>query len=113
MVFRNLAFYMFEEGDRLKDLGHDFIRELDSDKSFYTDLPMHVFFIQLILVVGSFFYNHTPHSVEEYPLPGPKRPYLINALARVMVTFTIGHLLRGTFGCTEMCMSHCQDATRP
>eukprot|EP00756_Hemistasia_phaeocysticola_P002329 Hpha_TRINITY_DN11616_c0_g1::TRINITY_DN11616_c0_g1_i1::g.49075::m.49075 len=83
MVTRNLAYYRYRVGPRLKDIGHDIFPELPAGKEKLSDVPMYGYY----LVLGS--------TIAAGIRPGDaSRPFVANIARRVIQMFAIGHILR-------------------
>uniref|UniRef100_A0A7S3PAX3 Sphingomyelin synthase-like domain-containing protein n=2 Tax=Aplanochytrium stocchinoi TaxID=215587 RepID=A0A7S3PAX3_9STRA len=97
MVFRNLAFYRFEPGPRMKDLGYELIQKIPDD-AWYTDVPMYfVSSFLFLLSITTLFGNGK--LVQVYPNPSSVKvplvkPYTVNMLYRYLGMLCVGHTLR-------------------
>jgi len=84
VVFRNLAFYRFVPDKNLQDLGHDLLPAMDDNVNILAvDLPMYLF---LGLLAFTLFGAFVPS--------GKTKPFVCNAIARFLVVYAAGHLLR-------------------
>jgi len=88
-VFRNLAFYRFESGDRLKDIGYELLPEMNGPGSSFADIPM--YFVSLGLLVLC-LYTFIPSQSEGSPIA--KKPFAVNILVRYIAMLVLGHTLR-------------------
>lgn len=111
MLFRNLAFYRYEPRPRLKDIGFEFLPDLEHNPFWegVKDVPMNVsmWTMGLTCVITVFF--------------GKKdTPYAVNMLRRVLAMLSIGHCLRfctyistSMPGTTERCLPGHLDEMHP
>eukprot|EP00756_Hemistasia_phaeocysticola_P002331 Hpha_TRINITY_DN11616_c1_g1::TRINITY_DN11616_c1_g1_i2::g.49080::m.49080 len=83
MVTRNLAYYRYRVGPRLKDIGHDMFPELPAGKEKLSDVPMYGFYAVLGTTV-----------IAGIRPGGASRPFVANITRRLMQIFATGHILR-------------------
>eukprot|EP01062_Namystynia_karyoxenos_P079931 TRINITY_DN8526_c0_g1_i1.p1 TRINITY_DN8526_c0_g1~~TRINITY_DN8526_c0_g1_i1.p1 ORF type:complete len:417 (+),score=135.90 TRINITY_DN8526_c0_g1_i1:94-1251(+) len=94
IVFRNLAFYRYKVGERLRDAGHDLFPELPKSKEKLSDLPMYFYYVLLGTTLLS---TLRPSAPGDAP-----RPYLANIGRRVLQVYCTGHVMRA---CTYLVTS--------
>lgn len=87
MLFRNLAFYRFQAGPRLRDLGHELVPPLGPALHQAGELPM----LALYLLMAALSLATFVAGPMETTAP---KPYFINMFRRFVSTLAIGHTLR-------------------
>lgn len=87
MLFRNLAFYRFEAGPRLRDLGHELVPPLGAALHELGELPM----LALYLLIAALSLATFVAGPMESTVP---KPYFVNMFRRFATTLAIGHTLR-------------------
>jgi hypothetical protein len=85
IVFRNVGFYRYEPGPRLRDIGFDIVADLENNEvmEMLYNLPIVVGLLGMLfcLLVSLFYGNRDT-------------PYVTNMLKRVFAVLAIGHTLR-------------------
>lgn len=84
MLFRNLAFYRFQPGPRLPDLGHELIPTFGKKLHQLGEVPMYVLYILIATMLLA-----TLHDSER-----ANKPYVVNMFRRFVCVLALGHALR-------------------
>jgi len=89
ILFRNIAFYRYRAGPRLKDLGYDLFPEFSEDAKEITDVPMIALnVVTVVVLMGALLGPHVTGGSFN------NRPHFVNIVRRMLCVYAIGHSLR-------------------
>uniref|UniRef100_A0A7S2W8S8 Sphingomyelin synthase-like domain-containing protein n=1 Tax=Mucochytrium quahogii TaxID=96639 RepID=A0A7S2W8S8_9STRA len=112
IVFRNLAFYRYRVGPRLRDVGFEVFHEFSKENMKYSDIPIKVMYIvDGFVLLGTFLGEGGAKRIKDAitclcgkeneqdlraykPFTRPPRPHFVNVVRRMLCVYAIGHFLR-------------------